>query len=96
MRGVDRLSETKNDPQQASNIASGFVMPFATPYAGSSESLSVSDGPASKDITTILTQTKSIMSTFEQSLKTDADNILSISATYEQANQALVDVVTHG
>lgn len=90
------MSGTKNDPQIASQIASGFVKPFVTPYSGSSEAMSISDGTAVKDITTILTQTKAVMSTFENSLKVDADNILKISDSFEQANQAMVDVVMHG
>ncbi|WP_086445195.1 hypothetical protein [Candidatus Enterococcus lemimoniae] len=90
------MSETKNDPQQASAFASGLVMPFMNAYSGSSEALSISDGAVSKDINTILTQTKTLMSTFESSLKADADNLLSISNTYEAANQSMVDVVTHG
>lgn len=47
------MSETKNDPQQASAFASGLVMPFMNAYSGSSEALSISDGAASKDINTM-------------------------------------------
>lgn len=90
------MSETKNDPQQAISFASGLALPSMAPYSGNSEKLSTSDGAAANDINLILTQTKTIMSIFENSLQADAKNLIAISNTYEEANQAMIDVVTHG
>jgi hypothetical protein len=90
------MSETKNDPQQAISFANGLLLPSMNAYSGSSESLSTSDGAAAKDINQILAQTKKVMNTFETSLQADAKNLISISDAYERANQAMIDVVTHG
>lgn len=90
------MTETKNDPQQAIQFASGLIMPSMQPYSSSAETISTSNGSAVTDIKSILNQTKSLMKTFENSVEADAKNMLKISDTYEKANQETKQVIEGG
>ena len=81
------MSETKNNPQQATSYASGLSLPSLTPYTNNGAAISVSNGAAAVELTAILSQTGELMTSFEASLKADAQNILSASTAYETADQ---------
>lgn len=87
------MSETKNNSQEALAVASGLTLPFMTPYSNEGASISVSNGTAVGDITSIITQTGELMTTFEGSLKADAQNIISASDAYEKADQEAKQVI---
>lgn len=90
------MEETKNDEQVAYSFASGLTMPFLAPYANEGKSISISNGAAVGDVQTILSDTADLMSTFQTSLKNEADNLHSISNRYEQADQEGKQVMQGG
>ncbi|WP_314062474.1 DUF3130 family protein [uncultured Vagococcus sp.] len=90
------MSETKNDQGVATQFANKMIGPAVSPYSVGSASISDSNGQAAQDITKIISQTASVMSTFETSITADAKNILSISAALEKADQEAKKVVGNG
>ncbi|MGK0552597.1 TIGR04197 family type VII secretion effector [Enterococcus faecalis] len=89
------MSKIKNDVQQAQVIADGLSTPAQTPYVSEKPVISISNGSAVSELKAILADTKSLMRSFETSLQQDATNIQSISAAYEQADQAAKQVIEH-